>query len=79
MSTTTNSLRQHIIEQVQRLDERHLKALQAYLRVLELSLPSTSPLPAGPYSPAASSVITTPEEDAEFDRLLDEIHREQQP
>ncbi|HEX6797756.1 MAG TPA: hypothetical protein VF116_08585 [Ktedonobacterales bacterium] len=79
MGTTTNSLRQHIIEQVQRLDERHLKALQAYLRVLELSLPSTSPLPSGAYSPPASGVVTTPEEDAEFDRLLDEIHREQQP
>lgn len=79
MSTTMNSLRHQIIEQVQALDERQLKALQAYLRVLELSLPSATPPTSGPYSPVASSVMTTPEEDAEFERLLEELHRAQQP
>lgn len=78
MSTTTSLLRQQLIGQVERLDERHLTALQAFLRVLDLSSASTLPT-ASQFVPTAPSDDANSEEDAAFLHTLDQLHEEQKP
>ena len=78
MSTTTQPLRKQLIEQIEHLDERHLTALQAFLRVLDMS--SASALPTtGPIGPTPLPADTSPDEDAAFLHTLDELHGEQKP
>ena len=78
MSTTTQSLRQHLMDMIQQLDEGHLTAAQAFLRVLALSKPA--PLPqARSFVPMPPDTEATPEEDAEFMRTLMELHDDHRP
>jgi hypothetical protein len=78
MTTTTQSRRQHLIEMIQQLDEGHLAAAEALLRILAMSTPA--PLPkAGPFVSMPPSAETSSEEDAEFMRTLTEVHDAQQP
>lgn len=68
MSTTTQSLRQQLVDMIQQLDEGHLTAAQAFLHVLAISKPaplpqarSFVPMPPDTEAMKEAQIVTDPE------------------